>query len=75
MIPNHIFAIDPVDGVSVRMFNPRQDDWETHFQLDHGDASIIGLTPVGRAVITLLRFNSFSQLNARNGWIRLGLFP
>jgi hypothetical protein len=59
----------------VRLFNPRQDRWEEHFQVDPDTGEIRGLTPVGYATVARLRMNSPAQQEARRLWIRLGLFP
>ncbi len=42
-------------GQVVRLFNPRTDDWSTHFRLQ--DGRIIPLTPVVRVTEYLLQFN------------------
>lgn len=46
---------DPATGESIPIFNPRHDDWLTHFQW-HG-TRILGLTPTGRATVEALRLN------------------
>src|SRR5262245_58722845 len=53
-------AIDPIERVVVSLFNPRTQRWGDHFQLV--GPRIIGLTPVGRATITLLRLNDEARL-------------
>jgi len=63
------------DGVVARLFHPRQDVWERHFQVDAETGVIEGLTSVGRATISCLNMNSPAQHIARRQWIRLGLFP
>jgi len=52
--PN-LASIDPITGEMVRLFNPRTDLWNQHFQW-HG-AVLTGRTPNGRATIFLLDVN------------------
>lgn len=66
---------DPRDGGSVRLFHPRDDRWEDHFQFDMKTMEILGTTPVGRATVDCLGFNADFQLAARKRWLQLGLFP
>lgn len=48
-------SIDPENGRIVRLFNPRQDHWHEHFQLQ--DGRINPLTAIGRVTVRLLQFN------------------
>jgi hypothetical protein len=50
-----LWAIDPETQISVRIFNPRQQQWSDHFYWD--DVTVIGLTAIGRATIVALRMN------------------
>jgi len=67
-------SLDP-DGAVIRLFHPRQDFWEHHFQVDAETGVIDGLTSIGRATIACLNMNSPAQYIARRRWILLGLFP
>ncbi len=60
--PN-LSAVDPVDKTVVALFNPRTDAWSDHFELSA--LQIVGLTPIGRATVRLLRFNSPDRLEVR----------
>jgi hypothetical protein len=70
-----ISSIDLQSNTEVRFFNPRQDNWDEHFQVNTESGTINGITSVGRVTINSLNFNSESQVTARQLWIRLGLFP
>lgn len=70
-----IDAIDPDSGEWTRLFNPRRDDWETHFRLDIEHGAIDGLTVVGRATVHYLHLNAKTQRSARRQWMRIGLIP
>jgi hypothetical protein len=59
----------------IRFFNPREDRWNEHFQVDLLSGQILGLTPIGEVTTTYLEMNSAPQLTARQIWIRMGLFP
>ena len=60
--PN-LTGIDPLTKTVVRLFNPRQDVWRTHFVLH--DVQIIGLTPIGRATIRVLNMNAADRVQLR----------
>lgn len=57
--------IDPLTQQVVRLYNPRQDIWTDHFQWSDDDLYIIGLTPIGRATIELLKLNRSNAQNLR----------
>jgi hypothetical protein len=59
----------------VRLFHPRQDNWDDHFYADSETGLIMGRTPIGRATIHRLQINSPRQITARQLWTLLGLFP
>ncbi len=71
----YLNGIDPLSGDTVRLFHPRVQVWEHHFQINLETSEVIGKTPTGRATVNRLRMNSPAQLVARSTWIRLGLFP
>lgn len=48
-------SIDPDNGRIVRLFHPRRDDWDEHFQVRAG--RIFPLTAIGRVTVRLLQFN------------------
>ena len=66
---------DPETGKLARLFNPRRDKWDQHFDVDIATGVIVGLTPVVRATLVCLHMNSDSAQWARQQWIRLGVFP
>lgn len=71
----YLVGTDETTETTVRLFHPRQDRWEEHFEVDTEAGIVTGLTPVGRATVVRLRMNSVLQLAARRLWMRLGLFP
>jgi len=72
---DQLSGFDEVSQLEVRLFHPRRDRWEEHFAVDTDGATILGLTPIARVTIELLRLNADSQVHARKSWARLGLFP
>jgi hypothetical protein len=66
-------AIDPVERIIVPLFNPRLQHWSHHFQLV--GVRIVGLTPVGRATIALLRLNDDARLIDRQMLSDARLYP
>ncbi|MCC6417089.1 MAG: HNH endonuclease [Gemmataceae bacterium] len=72
---DHLAGEDEHTGKTVRLFHPRQDRWKDHFQVDRETGVIRGRTAVGRVTATRLNLNSPLQLDARQQWMRLGLFP
>jgi HNH endonuclease len=66
-------AIDPVNGGTVPLFNPRIQQWPEHFALNRDTGEIFGLTSVGRATVEALVLNSAHAIATRRLLIRLGL--
>lgn len=66
-------AIDPATQEIVPLFNSRKQDWGDHFVLD--GPRIVGLTPVGRATVALLRFNDSVRLDNRQRLLDAGRYP
>jgi hypothetical protein len=59
----HLGAEDPDTGKLERLFNPRADRWQDHFEFD--GIRILGRGPVGRATIWLLEMNHERRLELR----------
>jgi len=68
-------ATDPETNAIVRLFHPRRDRWEDHFEPSSDALLLHGKTPIGRATISVLQINSAEQQLARAQWKRLKLFP
>ena len=71
----HVSGSDPGSHAVVRLFHPREDRWEDHFQVAPESGEMVGRTPIGRATVMRLGLNSAAQVAARRQWMRLGLFP
>ena len=72
---NHTEAIDPVTNKTSRLFHPRKDNWQDHFQWNIDQTKIIGLSPIGRATIERLGMNRAGITNLRTLLIPFGLHP
>ncbi|MGE0131043.1 MAG: HNH endonuclease [Blastocatellales bacterium] len=66
-------AIDPAENKPALLFNPRSQIWSEHFAL--GGALIVGLTPVGRATVELLRVNDDSVVAHRRKLMSKKRYP
>ena len=57
--------IDPLTQQMTKLYNPRQDIWTENFQWSDDDLHLVGLTPIGRATIGLLKLNRTNAINLR----------
>ena len=71
----HVSGNDPESFAIVRLFHPREDQWEDHFRVTAESGEIEGLTLIGRVTVVRLGMNRAAQVVARQQWVRLGLFP
>lgn len=66
-------TIDPGNGEITRLFNPRTEHWDDHFELVN--AMIVGKTAIGRATVYLLRFNHPLRIIQRQALMAIGRYP
>jgi 5-methylcytosine-specific restriction endonuclease McrA len=69
--PN-LTSLDPATRLLTRLFHPRQDAWDSHFELR--SAQLLGRTAIGRATAELLQLNSAARVRSRRLLIQLGYF-
>jgi hypothetical protein len=55
---------DPSTGRTVKLFNPRTQSWEDHFELR--GPRIVGLTATGRATVRVCNMNDETRLEIRS---------
>ena len=60
--PN-LTTIDPQSRSIIRLFHPRQDEWDSHFE--YRGTILVGLTSIGEATIRLLQINSVERVEMR----------
>lgn len=70
-----VAGIDPVSGENVRLFHPRQEQWDDHFTWIDQYSKILGLTAIGRATVEKLRLNREGVVNLRTVLRELGKHP
>lgn len=54
---DHTTGEDPATGEQVRLFHPRDDEWDTHFEWVENYTLVRGKTAIGRATIARLGIN------------------
>ena len=69
-----IRARDPNTGRSVRLFHPRRDIWEEHFEFTRR-WRIRGRTAIGRATVSALGMNRVAVVAIRQELAATGRFP
>ena len=69
--PN-IAGLDPVTGQLTRLFHPRQDEWDSHFEW-YGPM-ISGRTAIGRVTLDVLKINLPERVEHRRLLITSGFF-
>lgn len=72
---NKVKAYDPISKMLVPLFNPRTEEWNTHFQWNDDSTHIIGITPKGRATVEALKMNRINVVNQRKALIFYGVHP
>ncbi len=68
-------AVDPVSKRKVRLFNPRSEIWQEHFEFSADKSEINGNTSCGRATVIALKLNNERAVEMRKLWISVGWFP
>ena len=71
--PN-VAALDPLTGNATRLYNPREQEWKNHFQINL-NAKLKGLTPEGRTTIEVLRINLSARILQRQMAMKLDEYP
>jgi HNH endonuclease len=59
----------------VSLFHPHDQLWTDHFAWDEFKTQLIGLTPVGRATIAVLKMNRPQLVRVRKMWVKMGEHP
>jgi hypothetical protein len=68
-------AVDPITKEEVRIFNPRTQDWNEHFEFSSDNSEILGKTVCGRATAAALKLNNPRAVKMRKLWASVGWFP
>ena len=68
-------GFDAESETTVRLFNPRVDAWDEHFEWQEAGAVIQGKTAIGRATVIALDMNHPDIVATRRLWIIAGWHP
>jgi 5-methylcytosine-specific restriction endonuclease McrA len=68
-------AKDPVTHCTVKLFNPRSQNWNQHFIWTNGGILIEGKTDVGRTTVIALQLNNSYAVTVRQAWVSAGWHP
>lgn len=68
-------GIDPKTQNIVKLFHPRKDEWNLHFEWNENYTVVIGKTPKGRASIVSLKLNRPFLINQRIVYRAYGVHP
>lgn len=68
-------GFDQETNQEVKLFNPRTQIWQEHFEFDSETGEITGKTACGRATGMALRMNSEQAVSARIFWVAAGWYP
>lgn len=66
-----VASVDPSDGEIVRLYQPRRDRWQDHFQLK--DGNIEPLTSIGLVTVRLFQMNRPQRLEERKLLLQAGV--
>ncbi len=72
---NKTQGTDPVSGKIVSLYHPREQNWQEHFSWSNDYTLIIGLTPIGRVTVEVLRLNREGLVNLRRILYAMGEHP
>lgn len=70
-----VSVLDTETGMTLALFNPRQQVWQEHFEWIDNGLQLSGKTPIGRITIMRLKMNQQRLVRARNNWIAAGNHP
>ena len=68
-------GLDPQTRQRVPLFHPRRDTWSEHFAWSADGTEILGLTPCGRATVSVLQLNNLLAVMVRKNWVKAGWHP
>jgi hypothetical protein len=68
-----VMATDPMTDKAVALFNPRRDRWSDNLRWD--GYQIVGLTPIGRALVAAFDLNHPRRVLIRRAEEHFRLFP
>lgn len=70
-----IEVLDNVTGEYFPLYNPRKHNWTEHFKWSENGLKIIGISPIGRITVELLKLNREGVVNLRRALIAIDEHP
>jgi hypothetical protein len=70
-----IQGIDPINGQSTALYNPRIHRWDDHFVWEEDFSVVVGCTAIGRATVERLSLNRPGVVNLRRVLRKLDRHP
>jgi hypothetical protein len=67
--------LDPLTHQITKLYHPKKDKWDEHFQWNNDYLSIEGISPIGRTTVALLQLNREGLRNLRQILILVGAHP
>jgi HNH endonuclease len=68
-------AKDPESEQNINLFNPRLQQWTSHFIWINDGTHIAGSTACGRATVLAMQLNNHYAVTVRQAWISAGWHP
>ena len=68
-------ALDPTTEQTVPLFHPHRQSWKEHFTWSEDGTKLVGLSPIGRATIAVLKINRPQLIRVRRMWVKVGEHP
>ena len=72
---NKTEGIDPISGEISPLYHTREQHWPDHFCWSNDYTLILGLTPIGRVTVEVLRLNREGLVNLRRILYAMGEHP
>lgn len=70
-----IEGFDEETQSTVKLFNPRQQNWSEHFAWSVDGVEVTGLTAIGHTTVKALKLNNEIAVEVRRHWIIAGWHP
>jgi hypothetical protein len=70
-----ITIFDTITEQNIRLYNPRIEDWNTHFSWNENFTEVIGITAIGKVTVIQLKLNRIGLINIRKLLVMYGEHP
>jgi HNH endonuclease len=69
---SEISSYDELNNQLTPLYNPRTQQWDDHFEMQH-DGAIVAKTPIGRVTVRILQMNKPRRVDMRRMLMEAGL--